>query len=337
MKRLVVILILALVAGLTWGQVPATAAGTSSPALGGSGIDQWLMRLHDASRQRAYVGTFVVTAGNFMSTSRIWHVCDGQQQMERVEALTGVPRSTFRRNDQVVTFLPVSRVAVHETRDSLGLFPSLLTQADASVSQFYRLKPAGSGRVAGLETDIVQLIPKDGLRFGYRIWTEQKTGLVIKLQTLNSSSAVLEQAAFSELQLGTPVPMARLSAMMDNTQGYRIRKTELVKTTADQEGWQLKTPVPGFRSMSCHRRMDDDVAGGKGQTLQCVFSDGLASVSLFIEAFDPLRHSKPAHEQWAMGATHMLMRPLGAWWLTVVGEVPVQTLLAFAQGLERTR
>jgi sigma-E factor negative regulatory protein RseB len=63
-----------------------------------------LMRMHEASRRRAYVGTFVVSAGGAMSSARIWHVCDGELQMERVESLTGEPRSTFRRNEQVLTF-----------------------------------------------------------------------------------------------------------------------------------------------------------------------------------------------------------------------------------------
>ena len=106
-----------------------------------------------------------------------------------------------------------------------------MTRADASMAQFYHLKTARGERVAGLETDVVQLVPVDSLRFGYRIWTEQKTGLVVKLQTLDSVGRVLEQAAFSELQLGTPVTMARLGAMMDNTHGYRIRKPEPVSYT----------------------------------------------------------------------------------------------------------
>ena len=75
-------------------------------------VGEWLLRMHEASRQRTYVGTFVVQAGGQLSSARIWHACDGEQQMERVESLTGTPRSTFRRNDQVMTFLPASRVAL---------------------------------------------------------------------------------------------------------------------------------------------------------------------------------------------------------------------------------
>ncbi len=300
--------------------------------------DQWLKGLHDAASQRAYVGTFVVTTGDFMSSARIWHACDGQQQMERVEALTGAPRSTYRKNDQVVTFLPESRIAVRETRESLGLFPEMLSRADSSIGQFYSVKAAGRGRVAGFNADIVELSPTDKLRFGYRIWTEQKTGLVIKLQTLDQAGAVLEQAAFSELQLAQPLSMTQLGALMANTQGYQVKTPELIKTTPNQEGWLFKVNVPGFKSMSCFKRADAALPDAGGGTLQWVFSDGLASVSLFIEAFDASRHSKPQHhERFSVGATHMFTRRLGAWWVTAVGEVPQQTLVTFVQGLERKK
>jgi sigma-E factor negative regulatory protein RseB len=297
-------------------------------------VSDWLMRMHEASRRRTYVGTFVVSAGTNMSSARIWHVCDGEQQMERVESLTGAPRSTFRRNDQVMTFLPESRVVVAEKRESLGLFPNLLNAADSSIAQFYRVRASGHERVAGFEADVVQLQPADNWRFGYRIWVEKKTGLVVKLQTLAGDGQVLEQAAFSELQLDVPVSMAKLTRMMGNTEGYQVEKPEMLKTTPAAEGWVLKNPVPGFKSMSCFKRAVGDMAGAQNQnTFQWIFSDGLASVSLFVDAFDARRHGQPG--SLAMGATHTLTQRMGDWWLTAVGEVPAQTLAAFAQALER--
>lgn len=296
-------------------------------------VSDWLLRVHEASRVSAYVGTVVVSANGALSSARIWHVCDGEQQVERIEALTGAPRSTFRRNDQVMTFLPERRVVVVEKRESLGLFPNLLQTNEVALAQFYRVRPAGHERVAGFESEIVQLDPIDQLRFGYRIWTEKKTGLVIKLQTLNGEGQVLEQVAFSELQLDAPLSMGKLSQMMDNTAGYRIEKPELVATSAATEGWRLKQAVPGFKPMSCYKRLQGSGTGAqREQALQWIFSDGLASVSLFMEAFDA-RHPAPPGST-SLGATSTLTRRLGDWWLTVIGEVPVPTLAAFAQGLE---
>lgn len=313
-----------------WAEPPGTANATT----GERSIAEWLLRMHEASRRRAYVGTLVVSAGGNMSSSRVWHVCDGTQQMERVDALTGAPRSTFRRNDEVVTFSPQTRVAVAERRESLGLFPHLLKSTDASIDQYYSAGALGSERVAGFEADVVQLQPRDKLRFGYRIWSEKRSGLVLKMQTLDEQTKVLEQVAFSELQLDAPVSMDKLSRMMANTEGYKVVSPELVKTTAAAEGWRLVQDVPGFRPMSCLRR--PSTSGP--DALQWVFSDGLASVSLFIEPFDPRRHLQEGLQ--GMGATYALTRRLvargGPWWLTLVGEVPPQTLQAFAQALERT-
>jgi sigma-E factor negative regulatory protein RseB len=315
---------------------PFVASSAVEGKADGRSVSDWLMRMHEASRRRAYVGTFVVSAGGAMSSARIWHVCDGDLQMERVESLTGAPRSTFRRNEQVVTFLPESRVAVAEQRESLGLFPNLLQANDSSIGQFYGVRATGHERVAGFEADVLQLQPADSLRFGYRVWSEKETGLVVKLQTLDAQGRVLEQAAFSELQFDVPVSMTKLTQLMSNTEGYQVQKPKMVKTTAAAEGWVLKQAVPGFKPMSCYKRLVGPGAGVSHEgTLQWVFSDGLASVSLFVETFDPRRHVQPGIR--ALGATHMLTRRVGDWWLTVVGEVPPQTLAAFAQGLARKK
>ncbi len=335
---------------LAQAQVPtlATAAAGSGAAsdakLPERNISEWLERMHEAARRRAYIGTFVVTSGASMSSAKIWHVCDGDQQMERVEALTGAPRSTFRRNDQVITFNADSKTALAEKRESLGLFPNLLKSSDSAIGQFYAARQVGSERVAGFDADVVQLAPKDGLRYGYRVWSEKKSGLVVKLQTVNAQGQVLEQAAFSDLQMDAPVSMAKLTQMMGNTEGYKVEKPELVKTTALAEGWVLKNAVPGFKPMSCFKR---GVAVAEGaaadSTLQWIFSDGLASVSLFVEAFDRQRHVQEG--LLSMGATQMLTRRFTDrqgekgpdWWVTLVGEVPAHTLTIFAQGLERKK
>lgn len=277
-----------------------------------------------------------------MSSAKIWHVCEGDQQMERVDTLTGAPRSIFRHNDQVVTFMPDHKVVRSEKRESLGMFPQLLQSTDSRIADYYKVRQEGAERVAGVEADIVVLAPKDNLRFGYRVWTEQKKGLVVKLQTLDTDGKVLEQAAFSELQLDAPVKMDKLLHMMGKVDGYRVEKPVLVKTTASAEGWVLKAPVAGFKPMSCYKR-PVSTAGPSGpsgpaageEPLQWIFTDGLASVSIFVEPFDRQRHDKES--SLSMGATQTITRQLDAYWVTVMGEVPMATLKLFANGLERKK
>lgn len=310
---------------------------TAVPAGGESQhINDWLMRIHEASRKLSYVGTFVVQSGGAMSSAKIWRVCEGGQQLERVETLTGAPRSIFRHNDQVVTFLPDHKVVRSEKRESLGIFPELLQSTDSRIADFYRVRQEGSDRVAGVEADITVLVPKDRLRFGYRVWTEQKKGLVVKLQTLDTDGKVLEQAAFSELQLNAPIRMDKLVQMMAKVDGYRVERPVLVKTTASAEGWVMKAPVAGFKSMSCYKRPAHATNAAIGEEpLQWIFSDGLASVSVFVEPFDRQRHDKES--SLSLGATQTMTKQVDGYWVTVMGEVPMMTLRLFADGLERKK
>ena len=292
-------------------------------------ISEWLARVHEASRQRSYIGTFVVSSSTgAMSSARIWHACDGQRQVERIENLSGSPRQTFRRDEEVVTFIPEAKTVRSEKRETFGQFPELLDTNASSIPEYYAARHVGSDRVAGYDADIVHFAPRDGLRFGYRIWSEKRSGLVVKLQTVDADGKVIEQAAFSELQLDAPVRMEKLLQMMAVPPGWRVEKAEAIKTTAAAEGWGLKSQVAGFRPMSCYKRPAEGV-------LQWIFSDGLASVSLFVEAYDGQRHLREGMS--ASGATHTLTLRVQDWWLTAVGEVPPQTLKAFALSLERRR
>jgi sigma-E factor negative regulatory protein RseB len=336
-----------LTAALCVAQVAAAQTRISAPSAKVSpgngetptlGVIEWLQRMHAASKQRSYAGTFVVSAETGdLSSARIWHVCEGDLQMERIEALSGPPRSTFRRNDRVVTFLPESKVVKSEKRENIELFPNLLGAPDSSIADFYGVRVVGKGRVAGFDTDVILLEPRDEFRFGYRVWSERRSGLVVKLQTLDRDNKVIEQSAFSELQLDAPIKVHALNQMMTSTSGYRVEKSELERTTAEREGWTLKKPVAGFKPVNCYRRPAGGEAGG--HTMQWTFSDGLASVSLFLEPYDAQRQAKEV--LLALGATYTLTRRLtdkdGDWWLTAVGEVPPQTLDAFAQSLARAR
>lgn len=302
-------------------------------------VSAWLLRLHEASRQRTYTGTFVVSAGTQMASAKIWHVCDGEQQLERIDSLSGTPRSTYRKNSEVLTLYPAAKVGILETRDAFGVFPSLLKSQGVALDGFYQLKPLPPERVAGIDADVVLISPKDGSRYGYRVWSEKKSGLVVQLQTLDVDGKTLEQSAFSELQLDAQVSAAKLSQQMGQTEGYRVERRSMEATTAAAQGWTMSSSVPGFQPAGCYTRPVALLAGAGGKTetsMQWMFSDGLATVSLFVERYDPIRHLQVSVGDLG-GATRTQTRKLGTWWITGVGEVPAATLSAFVQALERKK
>lgn len=334
---------------------------------------QWLARLWEARLAPAYTGTYVVWSGpGVLVSSRIWHVSKGGIRVERVDALSDEPRSIYRITDRdgstIKTFMPVQRVLRIDRNDMPGKeggFPNLPDAGrNMSPADYYDAQYQGQERVAGFMADVVQFMPRDQLRYGYRVWSEQRTGLAIKLQTLDRHGRVLEQAAFSGVTFDPPVNPAALLRQMRRARGWRVVRVVHVPTTASDEGWQIghpaAQPVPGFALQRCYRHpapthatgmqaedgpahtpaLDNSGANGTGQPrwFQCVFSDGLAAVSVFIEPYDATRHAgdHASALNAALGATHLLVRRVGdTGRVTVVGEVPSQTLERFAAGISR--
>jgi sigma-E factor negative regulatory protein RseB len=303
-------------------------------------VRSWLMRIHDAASHSNFQGTFVVSAGGTVSSARIAHFCEGNNQFERIESLDGQARHVFRYNDVVHTVWPQARVALVEQREQLNSFPALLQVGDDRIAEFYELRSQGADRIAGYEANVLLLRPRDANRFGYRLWAEKNSGLLLRADVLGDRGEVLETSAFSDVSIGVRSQPDSVLVPMRKLDGYRIVRPALTPTKLEAEGWALRDTVPGFLQVSCVKRpLDGTTEADQGehapQALQTIFSDGLTYVSVFIEPFSPERHTRAMLT--TIGATQTLMRRQGDWWITVIGDVPVATLRAFANGLERKR
>ena len=311
------------------------------------GVNSWIARLHKASSSHSFTGTLVVlSSSGAMSSSRIAHVCSGEQQLERVETLTGIPRVTYRLNNEVRTFWPQSH-QVHRDRYAPAAAPgSWVPVSGTAAADFYSAEYLGAERVAGFAADVVWFKARDAWRFGYRIWSERQSGLVLKMQTLQADGGVLEQVAFSALELDPPMSLEPLKQGMQATAGYTVRDVQKIETSPARNGWVLGAPVPGFALVGCYtqhmRAVDTGALAAHAPklperapgTMQCIYSDGLATVSLFLDA----SVSQGVVGRSAMGATHTLSQRVGAQgWLTAVGEVPLATLVLFASRVAQTR
>ncbi|MBW8829335.1 MAG: MucB/RseB C-terminal domain-containing protein [Burkholderiales bacterium] len=318
--------------------LPIATAQSQSP-VEPQEVRSWLMRIHDAASHRNFQGTFVVSAGGAVSSARIAHFCEGSNQFERIDSLDGQTRHVFRHNDVVHTLWPKAHVALVEQRDLLNSFPALLQVGDDRIADFYEVRTQGFERVAGHEASVLMLQPRDPFRFGYRLWSEKVSGLLLRADVLGERGEVLETSAFSDVAIDVRSQPDAVLRPMKRLEGYKILKPAFVPTKLEAEGWTLRQNVPGFRQVSCIKRplevAQDEPSPDGQQALQTIFSDGLTYVSVFIEPFSSERHTRSMLT--TMGATQTLMRRQGDWWITLVGDVPAATLKAFANALERKK
>lgn len=328
---------LCLVVPGAWAQPRPEVRG---PAAQAPEVRAWLMRIHDAASHRNFQGTFVVSGAGAVSSARIAHFFEGPNQYERSESLDGQARYVFRHNDLVHTVWPGARVVMVEQRRLMASFPALLQAGDDRIVDFYDVHPEGVERVAGRVANVLWVKPKDGYRYGYRLWADQATGLLLRSDVLGERSEVLETSAFSDVVIGVKPQPDSVTQPMKRLEGYRVIKPVMTPTRLDTEGWALAVPAPGFRQVSCVKRPMESLNAEPGerarpQVLQVIYSDGLTYVSVFIEPFDARRHTGQSLA--SVGPTRTLTRQHGDSWLTVVGDVPPATLRVFAMGLEHAK
>jgi sigma-E factor negative regulatory protein RseB len=316
----------------------AMAGPDAEPAAVPTDARSWLARIHAAANGRNYQGTMVFTTGGVVSSSRVAHFFVGDQVYERIEALDGKQRQVYRHNDLVHTVWPQAGLAVIERRSAKVRLPSATQSVDPRALEQYDLRPEGRDRVAGREAFVFMLVPRDELRFAQRIWADHETGLMLRSDVVGPTRAVLESAAFSEVEIGVRAQPDTVLQPIRKLEVLRVVRPVQAPTELEVQGWTLTRTVAGFRLASCVKRAVNplaapDSAGARLEVTQAVFSDGLTHVSLFIEPFDASRHRKAIQAQF--GATHSLAGRRDDFWVTAMGDVPTVTLKQFVDALER--
>jgi sigma-E factor negative regulatory protein RseB len=306
-----------------------------------SSVDACLRRIVRAPQRLNFEGTFVVDGASHGASLRIVHYGDGRSQLERVERLDGPERIVYRRDDDIVVLQPAERTLSYDARRFTRPFPFVGHAGNERVANYYSLTMLGSARVAGRSAEVIGLMPKDGLRYAYRLWLDRSTGLPLRAEIVGAQQQVLEWAAFSDISMGIKAEPQRVLQGMKQPEGWTIRQPVFADADIAYEGWFLHDLPAGFELIRAIKRQcvvdgaspaQPTQAGGLPM-LQLVFSDGLTHVSLFIEPFEA--HAQRRNMVVSMGATQTAMIRRDGWWFTAMGDVPVASLKAFLAAVER--
>ena len=288
----------------------------------------WLGRVVNAAHKLNYSGTFVYRNGSIEETSRITHLIDAGREIERLEVLDGSPREVIRNNDEVKCYLPDSHTLIIEKRSQRRSFPALLPATLSGLTEHYSIRKGPISRVAEYETQVLYLEPKDDLRYGQQLWIDVNTGLLLKIGLINERSEMIETFAFTQVQIGGNIEREAVkSKFLAQSGKWRVQHVLATESRAEDAAWQFKTQLPGFQRVTGMKRQAH--AGGP-EIFHVVFSDGLAAISIFIEA---LPQNQETGMQ-SMGAINVYRRVAGKHLLVVMGEVPQGTLKKLGDGIE---
>lgn len=320
---------------------------TSTSAIAGDLFDM-LQRMSDADQEHSYQGIFILRKSDSLSTLKVTHGKDDDGSVwESLEALNGEPREVVRRNNKVVSVFPSRElVTIRHNSEKKPLHPQLPENIE-QLEQFYSIERLPDDRIANYQALVVDLIPNDKLRYGYRYWVDKNTGMLLRCDLVDEDDTVVEQMMFTSLEY---LPQAPVSAFdLKQYEHYQQQSLDEPTTDASQSlplRWVINTLPKGFMLTQSTMRYTQSSLLANAESmkqsgeaiaqpdlLHMVYSDGLASVSVFIEK----KQDSAAHLQGAatMGAVHAFGNSVDDYFVTVVGEVPEKTVRAMAQSAVR--
>jgi sigma-E factor negative regulatory protein RseB len=311
-----------------------------------------LKRMSDADHNQNYQGTFILRKSDKLSTLKVTHGVDEKGDWENLQSLSGESKNIFRRNKQVVSVYPEREiVTVRYTDEERSLHPQLPDNFD-QLELFYTMQRLEDDRIANHSAIVVDLLPKDQYRYGYRYWVDKNTGMLLRCDLYDENKSVIEQMMFTSLEYMKVPP----TEMFDMKKFDRFEQQNIEQGTAEFSGekvyWAVNTLPQGF--MLTQSKMRNTRPGKQeppqpstaesvaamadapvekvmeaDDLLHMVYSDGLASVSVFIEK----NRGAESHLNGAasMGAVNAFGQSINGYFVTVVGEVPATTVQVMAQ------
>jgi sigma-E factor negative regulatory protein RseB len=288
-----------------------------------------LQSIQEAALHQSFSGTIVYRRGDEMHASRVVQGQSGGEPRERVQTIDGQMREFIRQGDEVQCLYPQLHRVVVEHGGMRG-FPAFAAAEPADVLAHYEVKRGGQERVAQRMCDVISLVARDKVRYGYKLCVDPASGLLFKAETVNENGDMLEQVAFTDVKIGEPIDPAQLKPSW-STVGWEVVRHggESQATQLSEQGWSV-TPPTGFRRLV---EVVRKLFRGPEQppALQAVYTDGLATVSVFIEPGAPPAEEPQDAQQ--HGPVSAFSRQVGDARVTVVGEVPPATAKSFAESV----
>ena len=285
-----------------------------------------------------YVGTFVYRNGSTLQSMRIIHRADESGGRERLVALSGAAREVIRDGQRVICILPDDRTVVVTRQRPGRLSPSTVfgseVAMDPNVGNLYSLSSDGTERIADREAIVMDVRPRDRFRYGFRLAVDRESGLLLKSELRDGGGMVLEQIVYTHLELPRTIPDEALEPGISDAgfTRYDVADTGSAGngSASSAEEWTIGWLPAGFRMTD---KSFDPIRTGHNPVDHRVYSDGLASLSIFIErgvgAGDRLEGRS------SVGAFNAFGRVVDEYQISVVGEVPGITVEKIAASVAK--
>ena len=312
---------------------PSAARGNANTE---SSAADWLERMNRAFVERNYDGVISYYSGADLATMRVVHVVENGVQKERLVHMNGAPREIIRTGDEVACILqPGDEMLELEGNIPAGPFARAFTRRFDQVSNHYTVSVHGRDRIADRPAVRIVIAPRDDDRYGYRLWLDVDTGMLLRSELIDMRGARLEIFQFATIRLDQPVDAAALKPESQEnavTSHLTLGNSATPPKPSDAVQWAAGWVPDGFIMAAWDVRHAPSTLKDVNTLM---YSDGLAAFSVFIEELPEVGAGSLISRNGAtVAVTHVVTATRGSQHLvTVVGEVPTPTAQRVARSV----
>jgi sigma-E factor negative regulatory protein RseB len=288
----------------------------------------WIDRMGNAVQVTNYEGTVVRVRDGNVDTFKVVHTVKDGVVREKVVIQDGDGLEIIRNGNEVHCILPDREsVLVEEWNNQSTLF-STLPSSDIRFGNEYDVLIKDFERVAGRKSAMLAILPHDHYRYGYRIWLDTETGFPLQTQLIGDDASPLEHVMFADISILQDIQSSALASSYSTENWKWYTEPRQTKKREVESEWLAADVPPGFRVVSTQQKILPDA---EDPLTHIVFSDGLATVSVFIA---PVGEEKTASRS-SVGASNSYSAVIDGYRVTAVGQVPQATVEQIAESMRR--
>ena len=292
---------------------------------------EWVMRMLQAGQTLNYKGSMIGIRDSKVELMGIVHKIDSDGEQERIYSLNGIPREIIRKSGELICYLPdKSQGLQSKLFQDQRFFPSFTDSELNKLDDYYTFELGEMGRILNRDAQLVKIMPRDEFRYGYRLWIDKQTGLLLNSACVDQQDNPLEQYMFTDVQIGIEISDADLQPSASALEGLTWSQAQTTEPKQTSElACKLENLPQGYELIYA---MDKPATDKENMMSQYVFSDGLATFSLFVEhMYNPDEMKMQGAYQ--LGIVNVYSRVMGDNRITLMGEIPKVTAKAVAMAV----
>lgn len=297
----------------------------SPPAFDVLSAQAWMNRLATTTKQVAFEIAFVVSSPNREVMPYVWRhaILDTGDSAEQLSLLNGPGYEQIRINNRVSIFEPGFSPYSINAKAIDGPVPMAFIHSTDIVNASYEVLLMGRNRISGRMAQQLRIVSKDKSRYGYHLWLDEQTGLLLKLNMYNLDGSLLEQILVTQLIISDDV-----KNYFDNIQIEQLPPLAVAGSQGMQKlSWTVAYRPVGMQILkqNLHRL---SITGDPAEYM--MLSDGLVDVSIYVMAAnDAIQNDISV----TTDTTTVVSISDGRAQVTVVGEIPVATANKIANSI----